>query len=110
MSDDSLANLARKLAESVPEGLKSMRDDLEQNFRSVLATGIGKLNLVSREEFDIQQAVLARTRQKLELLEERLGNLEQPAKKPGSNRNKAARKKAAGKKTAGKKTARKKTS
>lgn len=99
MSDDSIENLARKLAESVPEALRSMRDDLEQNFRSVLSTGIGKLDLVTREEFAIQQAVLARTRQKLELLEERLKEIEAaaaPAKKtakPATSRKKTARKK-----------------
>ena len=99
MSDDSIENLARKLAESVPEALRSMRDDLEQNFRSVLSTGIGKLDLVTREEFAIQQAVLARTRQKLELLEARLAEVEAasaPAKKTAkqaTSRKKTARKK-----------------
>jgi len=69
MSDDSLSDLASKLADSVPEGLRSMRKDLEENFRSVLATGLGKLDLVTREEFEVQEAVLARTREKLEALE-----------------------------------------
>ena len=76
MSDDSIENLARKLAESVPEGLRSMRDDLETNFRGVLQTGISKLDLVTREEFEVQEAVLARTREKLERLEAKLEDLE----------------------------------
>ena len=76
MSDYSIENLARKLAESVPEGLRSVRDDLENNFRSVLKTGIGKLDLVTREEFEVQEAVLARTREKLEMLEAKLEELE----------------------------------
>jgi BMFP domain-containing protein YqiC len=76
MSDDSIENLARKLAESVPEGLRSMRDDLETNFRGVLRSGISKLDLVTREEFEVQEAVLARTREKLELLEARLKEIE----------------------------------
>jgi len=76
MANDSIENLARKLAESVPEGLRSMRDDLESNFRGVLRSGIGKLDLVTREEFEVQEAVLARTREKLERLEARLEEIE----------------------------------
>jgi BMFP domain-containing protein YqiC len=76
MSDDSIQNLARKLAESVPEGLRSMRDDLETNFRGVLQSGISKLDLVTREEFEVQEAVLARTREKLERLEAKLEETE----------------------------------
>ena len=72
MSDKSIEDLARKLAESVPEGLRAMQKDLESNFRSVLAAGLSKLDLVTREEFEVQQAVLARTREKLEALEKRL--------------------------------------
>lgn len=76
MDKDSIENLAKKLAESLPEGLRSVREDLGTNFRSVLRTGIGKMDLVTREEFDVQQAVLARTREKLELLEARLEGME----------------------------------
>ena len=76
MNKDSIESLATKLAESLPEGLRSVRDDLETNFRSVLRTGIGKLDLVTREEFEVQQAVLARTREKLESLEAKLEGLE----------------------------------
>ncbi|HSD68941.1 MAG TPA: accessory factor UbiK family protein [Woeseiaceae bacterium] len=76
MSDDSIEKLARTLAESLPQGLRSVRDDLEKNFRAVLRSGLGKLDLVTREEFDVQEAVLARTREKLQALEARLGALE----------------------------------
>ena len=53
-----------------------MRKDLEENFRSVLSAGLGKLDLVTREEFEVQEAVLARTREKLEALEKRLEEYE----------------------------------
>ena len=76
MPTETIDKLARKLAEAVPEGLRSVRDDLEQNFRSVLHSGLSRLDLVTREEFDVQQAVLARTRQKLTALEQRLKTLE----------------------------------
>jgi len=77
MSEKTLQDLARKLADAVPEGLESVRSDLEKSFRSVLQTGIDKLDLVTREEFEVQQAVLKRTREKLETLEERLKDYEE---------------------------------
>ena len=77
MSDNSIEDLARKLAEAVPEGLRSVGKELEESFRSVLQNGLGKLDLVTREEFEVQEAVLARTREKLEALEARLQEFEQ---------------------------------
>lgn len=79
MNKESIENLAAKLAESLPEGLRSMREDLEQNFRSVLRSRLSRLDLVTREEFDVQEAVLQRTREKLEALEQRLAELESRA-------------------------------
>jgi len=76
MSKESIENLVRKLADTVPQGIKSVREDLEQNFRSVLQSGLGKLDLVTREEFEVQEAVLARTREKLDALEATLKDLE----------------------------------
>ncbi len=76
MSEKSLQDLVRKLADAVPDGLQSVRSDLEKNFRSVLQSGLDKLELVTREEFEVQEAVLQRTREKLEALEERLKELE----------------------------------
>jgi BMFP domain-containing protein YqiC len=76
MNDESLENIARKLADAVPDGLRAMREDLEHNFRAVLRTSLNKLDLVTREEFDVQEAVLARTRAKLEALETRVEEME----------------------------------
>ena len=76
MSEKTLQDLVRKLADAVPDGLQSVRSDLEKNFRSVLQSGLDKLELVTREEFEVQEAVLQRTREKLEALEERLNELE----------------------------------
>jgi len=107
MANESIDKLARILAETVPEGLRSARDDLEKNFRAVLRSGIGKLDLVTREEFEVQQAVLARTRDKLEALEVRLKSMEADAAAPPAKPTaKKAPKKAAKKKpAAGKKAA-----
>lgn len=68
--------LARKLADMVPPGLKDARADLEQNFKATLQSGLNRLDLVTREEFDVQRAVLLRTREKLEALERKLAELE----------------------------------
>ena len=76
MSDKSIEDLARRLAEAVPSGLRSVRKDLEENFQSVLKSGLSKLDLVTREEFEVQEAVLLRTREKLEALEARLKEIE----------------------------------
>ena len=88
-----IENLARMLADAVPQGLKSVRDDLEQNFQSVLRSGLGKLDLVSREEFEVQQAVLSRTREKLEALEARLESIDSKPKTAARRKKKAAKKK-----------------
>ena len=93
MASDSIDKLAKTLAETLPQGLRSVRDDLEKNFRSVLQSGLGKLDLVPRADFEVQEAVLARTRQKLEALESRLKKIEsgRAAKK---STKKSAKKKA----------------
>ena len=95
MAIESIDELARRLAESVPQGLRSMKDDLEKNFQSVLQTGLGKLDLVTREEFEVQEAVLARTRQKLEALEGRLISVETAKATSKKKKTKKANKKKA---------------
>jgi len=72
MEKNSLDQLASRLAEAVPAGFKTARDELESTFRSVLESGLKRLDLVTREDFEVQQAVLARTREKLDALEKRL--------------------------------------
>ena len=72
----NLDELARKLSESVPPGLAAVRDDLERNFKAVLQSGLSRLDLVTRQEFDVQAGVLKRTRERLEQLQARLAALE----------------------------------
>ena len=69
-------DLARRLAGSVPESVVALRRDLEQNFKGVLQGQLARLELVTREEFDVQAAVLKRTREKLAALEKRLAEIE----------------------------------
>ena len=78
MDKSDIEKLASSLAEAVPEGLKSMRGELEDNFRAVLRDGLAKLDLVTREDFEVQEAVLRRTRDKLERLEAKVKALESP--------------------------------
>jgi hypothetical protein len=82
MDARSIDELARRLAAAVPPGLSALRRDLEENFKAVLQSGLARLDLVSRQEFDVQAAVLRRTREKLEALEARLATLENGQKTP----------------------------
>lgn len=72
----SLDELSKRLSELMPADLNAAKADLEKNIKSVLQTGLRKLDLVTREEFDVQRAVLLRTREKLEALEAKLSALE----------------------------------
>jgi BMFP domain-containing protein YqiC len=56
--------------------LRSVQGDLEENFRAMLRTALGRMDLVTREEFEVQAAVLARSRSLLEQLEKRVAELE----------------------------------
>lgn len=69
MDIKSLDELTRKLAAALPPGFKEFREDTESRFRAVLQAGLEKMDLVTREEFEVQTAVLARTREKLTELE-----------------------------------------
>ena len=73
----SLDELARRLSDSLPIGLQHLRNDVEKNMRAILQSTFSKMNLVSREEFDVQSAVLGRTREKLEALEKQVSQLEE---------------------------------
>ena len=82
MDKQFIDDLANRLANAVPPGVKSLQDDLERNFRGLLQSGFAKLDLVTREEFDVQTRVLERTRQKLTALEQELQSLQQQVAEP----------------------------
>lgn len=71
-----IEEVANKVAEAIPPGVKSMAEGLETKLKQVLQAQLSKLDFVSREEFDVQTAVLQRTREKVTLLEARLNALE----------------------------------
>ena len=68
--------LARRLSSLVPPGLRESREELQATFKTALQAGLSKLDLVTREEFEVQRAVLLRTREKLEALEQAVAALE----------------------------------
>ncbi|MGB6488879.1 MAG: accessory factor UbiK family protein [Steroidobacteraceae bacterium] len=76
MDSFRIDEIARRLLDSVPPALRTMQKDLETNFRAVLRSSLGKLDLVTRDEFDTQTRVLERTRARLAELEARLQALE----------------------------------
>ena len=67
--------LASKLDQLIPEDVKTMRQDLHKNIKAILTAGLQKADLVTREEFEVQKAVLAKTRARLETLEKKLQQL-----------------------------------
>lgn len=68
----NIDELTRKLSARVPENVKSLRADMEANFKAVLSSAFDRMDLVTREEFEAQKKVLERTREKLEELEAKL--------------------------------------
>lgn len=72
MDAKTLDELVGKLSALVPSGLSEARADIENNFRAVLNGWFDRMDLVTREEFEVQKAVLARTRAKLDALEAKL--------------------------------------
>ena len=62
-------NIQKKITESIPEDIDALKGDLKQNIQAAIEAQIKKLELVTREEFEIQELILKRTREKLEKLE-----------------------------------------
>ncbi len=79
----NLDDLVRRIADSFPDGLAQLNEDVRRNLKEVISSSLTRMDLVSREEFEVQSAVLARTREKLEKLEAQVAALEKgEIKKP----------------------------
>lgn len=72
-----LDDIAERFSSALPSGVKELQEDLDKNVRSAVQTGLSKLDLVTREEFEVQSQVLAKTRAKLEALEKKVAELEE---------------------------------
>jgi BMFP domain-containing protein YqiC len=70
-------DLARQISESIPTGVKGMQEDVQKNIHTLLQGALSRLDLVTREEFDAQSQVLARTREKLQQLEQLVDEIEE---------------------------------
>lgn len=73
--NEPLEELTRRISSLIPDDVKHVQKDVESNVRSLIQKSLTKMNLVTREEFDIQTAVLQRTREKLEELEKQIEQL-----------------------------------
>lgn len=93
----TLDDLARRLADSVPPGLKQFQAEMEKNFHALLQSAFARMDLVTREEFDVQTQVLARTRARIEALEKQVialeGRLGKPAPRTAAKRTRPATRK-----------------
>ncbi len=73
---ETVEEITQKLAALVPQDVKDLRQEFQQNAKAVLIAGLRSMDLVTREEFDVQKAVLAKTRKKLSELEKQIQALE----------------------------------
>jgi len=72
----TLDALVGRIAAGLPAGFGQVQADLRNNLQAAVSAALARMDLVTREEFDVQSAVLARTREKLATLEAKLGELE----------------------------------
>ena len=85
----AIDDLAKRFVETLPPGFRQFQADMEKNFHAALQTTFAKLELVTREEFEVQQEVLARTRAKRDELEKQMADLESKAAGGGKRRKTA---------------------
>jgi BMFP domain-containing protein YqiC len=72
----SIDDIASRLSGAIPSSLSTFKNDMEKNFRAILQSVLGKMELVTREEFEVQKGVLAKTRSRLEVLEKKITAME----------------------------------
>ena len=70
-------DIARQISAAIPTGVKGMQEDVQKNIHTLLQGALSRLDLVTREEFDAQSQVLARTREKLEQMEKIVAAMEE---------------------------------
>lgn len=69
-------DLAQRLYAAVPDGVRTLQQDVDRNLRAAIQSALGRLDLVTREEFEVQSKVLARTRAQLDAMTQRVAQLE----------------------------------
>lgn len=79
MKPNPVQDMAERLSQVLPPGLASVRDELRDNFRAILQAQLNELDLVGREQFEVQKELLLRLRKRVVELEQRVADLEQQA-------------------------------
>ncbi|MBO9489910.1 accessory factor UbiK family protein [Endozoicomonas sp. G2_1] len=72
-----IEDIAKQVSEAIPPGLKTIAHDIEDKTKVVLQKKLSQLDVVTREEFDVQTQVLIKTREKLAQLEAKVAELEE---------------------------------
>ena len=76
ISQSNIEELTRRITELLPPGTEELRRDLKSNVRAALTSAFARMELVTRDEFDVQAELLARTRMRLEAMEKQVAELE----------------------------------
>lgn len=87
MLTDTITKIGKQIADLIPDSARETRQEIEKNIRCALQSAVSRMDLVSREEFDVQAAVLKRTREKLDQMEKQVEALEKASQpKPRATR------------------------
>ncbi|VAX00275.1 hypothetical protein MNBD_GAMMA22-86 [hydrothermal vent metagenome] len=81
MKSSFIEDITRQVTDALPKDFQLLNKDIRENLRATLHSVLNKMDLVTREEFDTQTAVLQRTREKVETLEKQIHEIEQTLKK-----------------------------
>ncbi|MFP4638844.1 MAG: ubiquinone biosynthesis accessory factor UbiK [Guyparkeria sp.] len=73
---NTIEEISQRIEQAMPESLREGKHEFEKTVRQAVSNGFSRMDLVTREEFDVQTQVLARTRAKLEALDQRVSDLE----------------------------------
>ncbi|VAW45917.1 hypothetical protein MNBD_GAMMA03-247 [hydrothermal vent metagenome] len=76
IKSQTVEDVVNKIGDLIPQDLRTLREEFHSNAKAVLVAGLKKMDLVTREEFDVQKAVLAKTREKLKILETELKHIQ----------------------------------
>jgi BMFP domain-containing protein YqiC len=85
MDPKIIDDIANRLHNAMPSGMRTLQGDLEKNLRAAIQSALAKLDLVTREEFDVQTQVLLRTRERLDAMTRRVEALEKQVLGKGRN-------------------------
>ncbi|MAJ91536.1 MAG: hypothetical protein CMF40_05035 [Legionellales bacterium] len=85
MLKEKIEAIVSDIGKVLPEDMDALKEDVEKNVRATLNAAFSKMELVTREEFDIQMSLLSRTRVKLEALQEKLSDMEKQLEKNNSD-------------------------